>query len=174
MNDDFVIEVMRTGALFKKKHVCGVMTIKQGGVRVGQFSTLERGLNYTNMKVGTYEMIHSWKRTKSRVRCLRPTNRWITTVLVHAAYNDDAKWLEGCIAPFVIGSESYYKGSSEAIEQMFQMLGGFDDQTPKRVSLVVLNNFPNEHRTAAQWIADREKLAKKKAETARRALLPFG
>jgi hypothetical protein len=171
MNEDFVIEIMRTGALYKKKHVCGVMTIKQGGAQIGQFSTLERGLDYTNMKVGTYEMIHSWKRTKSRIHCLRPTNPWITTVLVHAAFNDDAKWLEGCIAPFVIGTEAYYKGSSEAIDSMFIMLGGFDDITPKKVKLVVLNNYPNEHRTAEQWIADREKLAKKKAELARRALL---
>jgi hypothetical protein len=171
MNEEFVIEVMRTGALFRKKHVCGIMTIKQNGAQIGQFSTLERGLDYTNMKVGTYEMIHSWKRTKSRVQCLRPTNRWITTVLVHAAYNDDAKWLEGCIAPFIIGTEAYYKGSGEAITKMFDLLGGFDDATPKRVTLQILNNYPNEHRTAEQWIADREKIAKKKAEAARRALL---
>ncbi len=174
MSDDYVVEVMRTGALFKKKHVRGVMTIKRGGNQVAQFSTLERGYDYTNMKVGTYEMIHSWKKTKSIVQCLRPTNRWITTVLIHAAYNDDAKWLEGCIAPFIIGSESYYGGSSQAIQEMFKALGGFDDQTPKKVSLVVLNNYPNEHRTAAQWIADRERLAKKKAKDARRALLPHG
>jgi hypothetical protein len=172
MNEEFVIEVMRTGGLFKKKHVRGVMTFKQNGAQIGQFSTLERGLDYTNMKVGSYEMIHSWKRTKSRVQCLRPTNRWITTVLVHAAFNDDAKWLEGCIAPFIVGTENHYARSAEAIEEMFRLLGGFDDLTPKSVKLVILNNYPNEKRTAEQWIADREKLAKKKAEAARRALLP--
>ena len=172
MNDEFVLELMRTGGLFKKKHVRGILTIKKNGAVVKQFSTLERGYDYTNMKVGSSEMIHSWKRTKSRVQCLRPTNRWITTVLVHAAYNDDAKWLEGCIAPFITGTENHYERSSEAIAEMFRMLGGFDDLTPKRVTLVVLNNYPNERRTADQWIADREKLAKKKAEAARRALLP--
>jgi hypothetical protein len=172
MNEDFVIEILRTGGLFKKKHVRGVMTIKKNGAQIGQFSTLERGYDYTNMKVGSYEMIHSWKRTKSRVRCLRPTNRWITTVLVHAAFNDDAKWLEGCIAPFIVGTENHYARSGDAIEEMFRLLGGFDDLSPKRVKLVVLNNYPNEQRTAEQWLADREKLAKKKAEAARRALLP--
>ncbi|HEY8559907.1 MAG TPA: hypothetical protein VIL74_05860 [Pyrinomonadaceae bacterium] len=172
MNEDFVIEVMRTGGLFKGKHVRGVMTVKQGGAVVGEFATLERGYDYTNMKVGTYEMIHSMKRTKSRIPCLRPTNRWITTVLIHAAFNDDAKWLEGCIAPFIIGTENHYKRSAEAVQEMFRLIGGFDDQTPKRVKLVVLNNYPNEKRSAEQWIADREKLAKKKAEAARRALLP--
>jgi hypothetical protein len=173
MNDDYVIELMRTGAFFQKKHVRGIMTIKQGGQVLGQFSTLERGLNFTNMKVGTYEMIHSWKRTKSIVRCLRPTNRWITTVLIHAAYGDKARNLEGCIAPFMIGTEAVHAKSSEAIDKMFEMLGGFDDKTPKRVTLKVLTNFPNEHRNAEQWIADREYWAKKKA-AARRALLPNG
>ena len=174
MAEEYVIELMRTGALFKKKHVRGVLTIKQGGAQIAQFSTLERGYNYTNLKVGTYEMIHSWKKTNSIVRCLRPTTRWISTVLIHAAYNDDAKWLEGCVAPFTVGSDACYSGSSQAIEEMFIALGGFDDQTPKRVTLQVLNNYPNEHRTAAQWIADRERIAKKKAEAARRALLPQG
>jgi|GEM_PF-1677348 len=172
MNEDFVIEVVRTGALHKKKHVCGVMTIKQNGTQIGQFSTLERGLEYTNMKIGSYEMIHSWKRTKSRVRCLRPTSCWITTVFVHAAYNDDAKWLEGCIAPFLVGSEVHYARSADAIEEMFRLLGGFDDLSPKMVKLIILNNYPIETRTAKQWIADRERPAKKKAEAARRALLP--
>jgi hypothetical protein len=172
MNEDFVIEVMRTGALYKNEHVCGIMTIKQNGAQIGQFGTLERGYNFTNMKVGSYEMIHSWKRTKSRVQCLRPTNRWITTVLVHAAYNNDAKWLEGCIAPFYIGTEADYGRSGEAVQEMFRLLGGFDDMTPKRVKLLILNNYPKETRTAEQWLADREKLAKKKAEAARRALLP--
>ena len=172
MNDDFVLELMRTGGLFKKKHVRGILTIKKNGAQVRQFSTLERGYDYTNLKVGSYEMIHSWKRTKSRIHCLRPTNRWITTVLIHAAFNDDAKWLEGCVAPFLIGTENHYKRSADAVDEMFNELGGFDDLTPKKVKLVVLNNYPHETRSAEQWIADREKLARKKAEAARRALLP--
>ncbi len=172
MNEEFTIELMRTGGLFENKHVRGVMTIKQNGVVKASFSTLERGYEYTNLKVGSYEMIHSWKRTKSIVQCLRPTNPWITTVLVHAAFKDKAKYLEGCVAPYLVGTERIYSGSAAAIDAMFTALGGFDDQTPKKVKLIVLNNYPNEKRTAEQWIADREKLAKKKAEAARRALLP--
>ena len=174
MADEYVLELMRTGDRLDRVHPRGYLTIKRNGAEVVTFHTLERAYNYTNLKVGTYEMIHSWKRTKSIVRCLRPTCRWIPTVLIHAAYGNKATNLEGCVAPFLVGSDAGYKYSSEAVEQMFEALGGFDDQTPKRVTLNVLNNYPGEHRTAAQWIAEREKAAIEKARAARRALLPHG
>ena len=174
MADEYVLELMRTGSRLKNVHPRGFLTVKRNGAVVETFHTLERAYNYTNLKVGSYEMIHSWKRTKTIVRCLRPTCRWITTVLIHAAFGNKATNLEGCVAPFMIGNDNEYLESTEAIERMFEVLGGFDDKTPKRVTLNVLNNYPGEHRTAAQWIAEREKAAIEKAKAARRALLPHG
>src|SRR5438128_1861569 len=103
MREDLVIEVMRTGVL-PDTHVNGVMMVKNNGIEVGRFSTLERGVKYTNLKVGEYEMHHSIKHKGRHVRCLRPTNLYIASVLIHDAYKDDAKNLEGCIAPFLTGS----------------------------------------------------------------------
>jgi hypothetical protein len=174
MGEDYVIELLRTGEpLFKDKHVRGVLKIKKGGQVVEQFATLERGLNYTNIKIGTYEMEHSLKRTGTAIPCLRPTNQWISSVLIHRAYNDDAKWLEGCIAPFTVGNDAHYSGSTAAMSKLFERLGGFQNKPAKKVTLVVLNNYPNEHRTAEEWIAYRIKTAKARAKAAQnRAVIP--
>ena len=53
MNEDLVIEVVRTGVMPSRGHVTGVMTVKSGGIVVGKFCTLERGLNFTNLKIGS-------------------------------------------------------------------------------------------------------------------------
>jgi hypothetical protein len=161
MNEDLIIEVMRTGVLPQKGHVCGVMTIRQGGAEVAQFSTLERGLKFTNLKIGTYEMHHSKKNKGRQVKCLRPTNKFISSVLIHDAYKDDANNLEGCIAPFLFGSEAHYVGSAEAMDKLWEKLGGFDESHRQTITLRILNNFPNDNRTAAEWIAQREAAWKK-------------
>ncbi len=162
MNENYVIEVMRTGEYTSEGHVCGVMTIKKDGVELGKLRTLERGLTFTNMKIGTYQMKHSRKRKGRQVKCLRPTNPWITAVLVHDAAGDKASNLEGCIAPFLFGTEADYKRSADAMEKLWMMLGGFAENQ-KYVTLKVLNNYPNEHRTAEQWIAQRKEAALKAA-----------
>lgn len=55
------------------------------------FSTRENdaNLSYSSLRVGIYEMHHSTKRTKRKVRCLRPVESQITQVLIHDAYDDD-------------------------------------------------------------------------------------
>src|SRR5688572_4608892 len=105
MNENLVIEVTRVGVMPDKGHVFGVMNVKNNGAEVGRFSTLERGVKFTNLKVGDYEMHHSKKRKGRQVKCLRPTNMFISSVLIHDAYRDDANELEGCIAPFLFGNE---------------------------------------------------------------------
>jgi hypothetical protein len=161
MNEDLVIEVMRTGVQPDKGHVFGVMTVKQNGAEVGKFSTLERGVKYTNLKVGTYEMHHSRKNRGRQVKCLRPTNLYIMSVLIHDAYKDDANQLEGCIAPFLFGSEAHYVGSAEAMDKLWELLGGYDESHKAKITLRILNNFPGEKRTASEWIAQREAAWKK-------------
>lgn len=156
MNENVVIEVTRTGVLPEKGHVCGVMVIKNNGGEVGRFSTLERGLRFTNLKVGDYEMHHSRKNKGRKVKCLRPTNLFISSVLIHDAWKDDANELEGCIAPFLFGGEADYKGSAQAMEKLWEMLGGFDESHEKKITLRILTNFPGETRTADQWINQRK------------------
>jgi hypothetical protein len=166
MNEDLVIEVMRTGITPNDGHVCGVMTIKNNGTEVGRFSTLERGVKFTNLKVGEYEMHHSIKRKNRHVKCLRPTNMYISSVLIHDAYKDDANHLEGCIAPFLFGKEAHYVGSAQAMDKLWELIGGFDESQKAKITLRILNNVPGEKRTAAEWIAQREatmKAAWKKA-----------
>ncbi len=156
MNEDLVIEVLRTGVQPNKGHVYGVMTVKNNGAEVGKFSTLERGVDFTNLKIGVYEMHHSKKHKARPVKCLRPTNMFISSVLIHDAYKDDANHLEGCIAPFLFGSEAHYTGSAQALDQLWTLLGGYDESQQKTITLRVLNNFPGEKRTADQWIAQRK------------------
>jgi hypothetical protein len=157
MNENLVIEVMRTGIQKGTGHVTGVMTIKKDGVEVKRFSTLERGVKFTNLKVGDYEMHHSKKNRGRQVKCLRPTNQFIMSVLIHDAWKDKASTLEGCIAPFMMGSEAHpYTGSAEAMEKLWEAVGGFDESHKKTITLRILTNVPGEHRTAAEWIAQRE------------------
>lgn len=162
MKEELVIEVMRTGILPVKGHVTGVMTIKRGGAEVGKFSTLERGVKFTNLKIGEYEMYHSKKRKGRQVKCLRPTNIYISSVLIHDAYKDNAATLEGCIAPFLFGSEAHYVGSAQAMEKLWELLGGYDEGQKSKVTLRVLNNVPGEKRTAADWLVERQAAWKKK------------
>lgn len=153
MNEDLIIEVTRLGVRKEDGHVFGTMSIKENGVEVVNFKTLERGVNFTNLKIGVYELQHSRKRKGRQVKCLRPTNLYISSVLVHDAYDDNANNLEGCIAPFMF---SNYKGSSLAMEELWKVLGGFDESFKKKIKLKVVNNVPGETRTAEQWIAQRK------------------
>lgn len=157
MNDNMVIEVTRLGLQKGTGHVRGFMVIKNNGAEVVRFSTLERGVKFTNLKVGEYEMHHSKKNKGRQVKCLRPTNQFITSVLIHDAYDDKAIYLEGCIAPYLVGSEACeYTGSAQAMEKMWKAIGGFDENHKKTITLRILTNVPGEKRTAAEWIAQRE------------------
>ena len=161
MNEGYIIEVTRVGILKNTEHVRGVMVVKENGTEVVRFSTLERGVKYTNLKVGDYEMHHSRKNTHRQVPCLRPTNKYISTVLIHDAYKDDANELQGCIAPFMTGGEAHYTGSKQAMEKLWEKIGGYDESYQRKITLRILTNVPGENRTAAQWLAQREASWKK-------------
>ncbi len=157
MNEDLVIEVMRTGEQPDKGHVFGVMTIKNKDTEVGKFSILERGGKAPSLKIGVYEMRHSRKHKGRQVQCLRPTNMYISSILIHDAYHDNADELEGCIAPFLFGTEAdNLYGSAEAMTQLWELIGGYDESQQKTILLKILSNVPGDNRTAEKWLEYRK------------------
>lgn len=124
-----------------------------GKMRVGLhvFPTIERGNGYVSLKKGIYTMKHSIKNTGRKVKCLRPTNDKISTILVHDAQNDNSNNLSGCIAP---GMEKKANGlgirrSAEAMDLLWFLLGGW--QQDKLVSFHVESNVPGDDRTKENW-----------------------
>jgi len=156
MLDEYVLELKREG-LISDGHVRGIMRVKHifddgkacREQNMGTFLTLERGTKFVNLKVGTYEMKHSIKIEGRKVKCLRPTDWRISTLLIHDALNDDPKTLEGCIAPFFFGGEAYNQNSAEAMELLWTLLGGWEEG--RKVTLEVLTNVPGDRRTKETW-----------------------
>ena len=158
MNEDLVIEVTRIDKPSKKGHVFGMMVVKKNGMEVIRFSTLERGGQAPSLKVGVYEMHHSNKRKGRPVKCLRPTNLYISSILIHDAFEDNADELEGCIAPFSYGTEAdKLTGSAQAMEQLWEKIGGFDKTHKKKIMLRIVTNVAGDNRTADQWLKTRKK-----------------
>ena len=159
MSEEYVIEVMRTGEQPDKGHVFGVMNIKNKNTDeiIKRFSTLEHGGTTTSLKTGWYDMRHSIKRTHRQIRCLRPVIYYISTILIHDAYYDDAKNLSGCIAPFLIGGEAAPHHNSEtAMKDLWDAIGGFDESQQRIIKLHVLNNVPGDTREQDKWFAGRK------------------
>ncbi|MBI3469694.1 MAG: hypothetical protein HY000_42390, partial [Planctomycetes bacterium] len=115
------------------------------------FPTIERGVKYVNFKKGDYVMVHSWKRTKRIIKCLRPVIKQIDTLLIHDALYDSGDNLTGCVAP---GMEKRQDAegimrSASAMEEIWKLLGGFEEG--KQCTLHVVNNVPGETRTKETW-----------------------
>ncbi|MFQ5504092.1 MAG: hypothetical protein ACE5F1_04740 [Planctomycetota bacterium] len=126
------------------------------------FPTIERGQGYVSLKIGDYVMVHSWKWTGRRVKCLRPVEplkrfarkgeKTIETILIHDAKNDDSLQLSGCISPGMVkkgGRGMGIRRAAEAMERIWELLGGFHEG--KRVTLHVASNVPHELRTKETW-----------------------
>jgi len=115
------------------------------------FSTRERGNGYVSLRIGTYKMEHSIKGGKRQVKCLRPAEISITTILIHDAYKDNPATLEGCIAPGTMTGSAHWADSASAMEEMWQLLGGWEEG--KEITLRVMTNvtyLPTEQ-TRDQW-----------------------
>jgi len=112
------------------------------------FSTRENGPNRPSLRIGTYQMVHSIKRTHRKVQCLRPVEDAIQTMLIHDAYMDNPEDLTGCIAPGLILGLSAWVNSAAAMQQIWAILGGFQEGQVE--TLVVKNNVsyidPNQTR----------------------------
>lgn len=125
-----------------------------GQLRVGAmvFPTIERGGDRVNLKIGVYVMEHSTKRTGRKVKCLRPVESKLDTLLIHDAFNDSSLELEGCIAPGLAKKPPPGMGilsSAAAMDQIWALLGGW--QAGKTVTLHITSNVPGEARTKETW-----------------------
>jgi hypothetical protein len=131
-----VLTLMRVGPDANGEE-CGYLKVMWTG---DVFSTRENDatLKYSSLRVGTYKMKHSWKRTGRIIKCLRPVETAIENILIHDAFNDDPNELQGCIAPGIQGGEANWQNSADAMEKMWDALGGFKED--KEVVLVVLTN----------------------------------
>jgi len=144
------ITFKRTGTVNSNGSVPGELTI---GNKI--WPTIERGVSYTFVRKGTYQVTMDKKRTKRKIKCLRfDEDPAIQTHLVHAALNDNSFNLEGCIAPGQASHPKGIKGSAAAMEEILVALGGF--VPGKEVSIEIKNNIRgNESKNA--WIARRKK-----------------
>ena len=117
-----------------------------------KFPTIERGGGYVNLKVGDYVMEHSVKNTGRPVKCLRPIEKEVDTLLIHDAFKDSSLQLQGCVAPGMAKKPPPGVGilrSAKAMELLWTLLGGWEKG--KQVTLHVLNNVPGETRTKMDW-----------------------
>ena len=114
-----------------------------GTLHVGDtsFPTIERGGGYVTLKIGDYVMEHSWKKTGRRVKCLRPVQKEIDTILIHDARYDSSTELKGCISPGMAKKPFPGQGildAEGAMNKLWKLLGGY--VPGRRVTLHVLNN----------------------------------
>jgi hypothetical protein len=142
------IRFRRTGAVNPNGSVPGELTI---GNR--KWPTIERGVAFTFVRRGDYELLMTYKATGRRVRCLcfheHPA---VSSHLIHEALNDSHQWLAGCIAPGLTSDENGIKDSGKAMTQIFDALGGFVEGQKKTIT--VENNIRGSE-TKDAWIARR-------------------
>lgn len=129
--------------------ITGSLRLEQGDHNLGWWTTRERGHNRVSLRQGDYIMEHSIKHTKRHVKCLRPIEGSISSILVHDAYNDDPNELEGCIAPGFADDVNSWYDSAGAMVQLFKLMGGWRKHA--LVKLVVLSNAPGVTGTKDTW-----------------------
>jgi hypothetical protein len=132
----------------EKKHEKGYLEIPTLGKT---FTTRERGDGYVSLRIGQYKMKHSTKIKGRQVKCLRPVEDSITTMLIHDADKDNPATLEGCIAPGKVGGEANWTDSAGAMEELWSALGGWEEG--KEVILNVMTNvsYRPEGETRNDW-----------------------
>jgi hypothetical protein len=125
----------------------GILEVWEGNRMMQAFSTRENDatLKTSSLRMGVYEMKHSWKKfdlqgrpMREPLRCLRPTDSRIQKILIHRAFNNDPNTLVGCIAPGIWGNVDKFTDSEQAMDLLFEFLGRFTED--KLVTLVVQSN----------------------------------
>src|SRR5262245_15275396 len=144
------ITFKRTGKVNSNGSVPGELTI---GTRI--WPTIERGANFTFVRMGEYKLLMCYKTRGRHVRCLcfheTPA---ISSHLIHDALNNDHTQLEGCIAPGLSADDNGIKDSAKAMDEVFTALGGFVEWK-KNITIDVQNNILGLE-TKDQWIERRE------------------
>ena len=139
----------RTGIVNPNGSVPGILTI--GGKT---WPTIERGGGHTFVRKGQYTLLMCEKQSGRKVPCLCfHESRAISTHLIHDAYKDDHRTLQGCIAPGITSDGAGIKESDKAMKEIFEALGGFKMWSTKTID--VLNNITG-NETKEQWIKRRE------------------
>ena len=125
----------------------GIIRVMQGNNFLEAFNSRENdaNLSWSSLRIGVYEFKHSMKEynldgslSKYPIRCLRPVNQGIRSVLFHRAYNDNPENLSGCIAPGKFEPLDAFSESEEAMAKIFDLLGGYERE--KIVKVHVLSN----------------------------------
>jgi hypothetical protein len=129
--------------------IMGSLRLEQGVHNLAWWPTMERGHGHVSLREGEYIMEHSIKHKHRHIKCLRPIEGAISSILIHDAYKDDPGSLEGCIAPGMSDTLNSWYDSAEAMEQLWKCVGGW--QKHKRVKLVVLSNAPGIKGTKDTW-----------------------
>lgn len=142
------IHFKRLGTVNANGSVPGEMVI---GNR--KWPTIERGVSYTFVRRGDYELLMTHKASGRRVKCLCfHEDPAISSHLIHDALNDNHVWLAGCIAPGLTSNANGIAGSAEAMKQVFEALGGFAEGRKKTIR--VENNIRSSE-SKQEWIARR-------------------
>jgi hypothetical protein len=161
MASTYRLELTRVGMEWEKinfeKSISGTLRVYRGEDLLGTFSTMERGIKFVHLKVGSYEMKHSIKgnpdgKGRDNIKCLRPVDLRIRSILIHDAASRRRTSLSGCIAPFFLGSEAYGPSSAEAMDALWEMIGKFQKGKQDVTLLVLTNPILGDERTKEQWI----------------------
>lgn len=143
---EIYLTLLRTGIDLKGEER-GILKVMDGNFMTHVFSTRENDatLKYSSLRMGVYEMKHSKKEfnldgtpAQEVINCLRPTDTRIERILIHRALNNNPNTLAGCIAPGIWGDVNEFTGSEEAMAQLFEAIGGY--QEGQLVTLHVLSN----------------------------------
>jgi hypothetical protein len=127
-----------------------------GELRIGSrtWPTIERGVNYTFVRQGSYNLVMCMKMSGRAVQCLCfNDSAAISSHLIHDAQDDDHRNLSGCIAPGLTADDSGIHHSADAMQEVLDALGGF--VMWKKVTIDVRNNVAG-FETKDQWVARRE------------------
>jgi hypothetical protein len=127
------LTLLRTGRDLKGEER-GILKVMDGNFMTAVFSTRENDatLKYSSLRIGTYEMKHDKKEFNldgtpcTPINCLRPTDSRIRKILIHRAYKNNPNTLVGCIAPGIWGTVNEFTDSEQAMEDLFQALGGYE------------------------------------------------
>jgi hypothetical protein len=150
---DYTLE-LRRDSLDEHGHPTGFLWLKErrspNGFFAGviYFHTRERGHGYVFLRTGTYTMEHSTLTQFPKVQCLRPVgikDPQHAACLIHPITRyvknpDSPDVLEGCIAPFMVGTAEVPGSSDSAMDAIWKSVGGW--QKGKKLTFEVLNDVP--------------------------------
>jgi len=83
------LKLYRYGKDVKTGFERGELHVLRNNLLYKIYSIRERSDKTVSLRIGNYTMKHSTKITGRNVRCLRPTDFLISTILIHDAFQDD-------------------------------------------------------------------------------------